>query len=112
MKWLNFMKKINIVKYNRDFDNIIKNGIQIKNKIFNIYYIKNTNGYYRIGISVPKKIGNAVCRNKIKRQIKDIIDKNIKFKTNYDIILITKNTILDYNYNEIKELLINTMEKI
>ena len=68
------MKKINIVKKNEDFDYIIKNGKILKNKYFTIYYIPETRDKYRIGITVPKKIGKAVLRNKIKRQIKEIID--------------------------------------
>ena len=42
----------------------------------------------RFCISVSKKIGNAVVRNKLKRQVKDIIMKNmVTKKEDYVIIL-------------------------
>ena len=69
------MKKQEILKKSYDFENIINKNNCTKNKYFSIFYNKNDikNIY---GISVPKKIGNAVLRNKIKRQIKSIIDNN------------------------------------
>ena len=96
------MKKINIVKRNTEFNNIIKIGKKFYSDIFFIYVIKN-NGHNRFGISVSKKIGNAVVRNKYKRRIKDIIDK---YKFNYDgldIIIISRPKLKEYNYNYMKD---------
>ena len=71
------MKKINIIKENKDFENIIHKGRIIKNKYYILYCLKNDNNqYYRFGISVGKKVSNkAVIRNRLKRQLKSIIDK-------------------------------------
>ena len=66
------MKKINILKNNRDFNRIIKNNKSFKYKDYIIYIERDTNDLYKFGISVSKKIGNAVVRNKLKRQIKNI----------------------------------------
>lgn len=49
------MKKINIVKKNRDFSRIIKNNRPIKSNLFVIYLEKNTNDIYKFGISASKK---------------------------------------------------------
>ncbi len=71
------MKKRNILKENKDFNRIIKNNKPYKSKSFIIYLEKNTNiDCYKFGFSVGKKIGKAVIRNKIKRQLRNIIDKN------------------------------------
>ena len=69
------MKKINILKENKDFKKIINAEKPFKFKGF-IVYKENTNNIYKFGISVSKKIGNAVVRNKIKRQVREIISKN------------------------------------
>ena len=60
------MKKINIVKKNTEFNDIIKNGIKYSNDLFYVYIVDNSFMYNRYGISVSKKIGNAVTRNKYK----------------------------------------------
>ena len=54
-----------------------------------------------------------MTRNKIKRQIKDILDKsNLVFKTNNDYVIIIRNEINNLNYKEIKENLINLISKV
>ena len=63
------MKKINILKNSRDFDRIIKNNKPYKFKDYIIYIEKETNDIYHFGLSVGKKIGNAVHRNFIKRRL-------------------------------------------
>ncbi len=100
------MKKIEIIKSSREYTEIINNSRSKKSKYFSVYYRKN-NGSNRYGITVPKKTGPAVTRNKIKRRIKNIIDNNKKDVHNgYDYVIIIKKGILDLTYEEIeKELL-------
>ena len=97
------MKKENIVKRNIEFNNIIKTGKKFYSDIFYVYIVNNSYSYNRFGISVSKKIGNAVIRNKYKRRIKDIIDK-YEFKYNgLDIVFISRPKLKECNYNYIKE---------
>ena len=67
------MNKEKIIKKSEDFTKIINSNIKVKSKYFSVYYMKSEKNHY--GITVPKKIGNAVTRNKIKRQLKNIIYK-------------------------------------
>ena len=62
------MKKKYIVKNSRDFEKIIKDGKCKKNISFIIHSKKNELEYDKYGISVSKKLGNAVFRNKYKRK--------------------------------------------
>ena len=107
------MKKINIIKESYEINSIIKNGSMVKNKYFYIYKDTNNKDNHRFAICVSKKIGNAVRRNKIKRQIKDIIDKsNLVFKYNNDYVIIIRNEINNIDYHIIKENLINLISKV
>ena len=71
------------------------------------------NNFYRLLIVVTKKIHNkAVVRNKIKRRLKNAfkeIDKNI-LQLQYDYQIIAKNTILNANFNELKEDITNLIK--
>jgi len=107
------MKKINIIKKNYDINNIINEINIIKNNYFYIYKDKNNYNNYRFSIDISKKIGNAVIRNKIKRQIKDILDKsNLVFNSNNDYVIIIRNEINNLNYMEIKQNLIDLISKV
>ena len=93
------MKKKYIVKTEKDFSNIIKNGFCIKNKYFVIHFKKNDLDYDRYGISVSKKLGNAVFRNKYKRKLRSIIDNYKKNYVNFeDYIIILRKEAINQSY--------------
>ena len=98
------MKKINILKKNEDFQRIIKTQKAYVSKEYIIYIEKGTTDNYHFGISVSKKLGNAVIRNKLKRQIKDILDKK-DYQNNFNCIIILRKAILNLNYAQKKMIL-------
>ena len=98
------MKKINIIKENKDFASIINNKKFIKDKYYIIYYKDKSEKYYRFGLSVGKKISKkAVDRNKLKRRLKSIIDNNKNYYQNSkDYIIIMKGSCLEATYQELE----------
>lgn len=107
------MKKENRVKKNTDFYNIIQNGKKYYTKIFNIYINDSKIDTYRFGISVNKKIGNAVIRNKVKRQLRQIIHQNKKYyQINKDYIIIVKNSYLNYDFSSINQIFVELFKNI
>lgn len=107
------MKKTNIVKSNEEFNLVMNKGKCIKNKYFVIYSIPNNLDKYRFGISVGKKVCNAVNRNKLKRQVRNILDyhKNLYSKSR-DYIIIVRKSSLGENYLCLEENLVNLLKKM
>ena len=93
------MDKLHTVKKNEEFAYIIHNSKFVKNRSYTIYYKDNGKDFYRFGISISKKLGKAVYRNKYKRQLRFIIDK---YKKNYqngmDYIIIIRNGYVDLDF--------------
>lgn len=105
------MKKINILKNSRDFELIIKNNKPYKYMDYIIYLEKNTNDVYKFGLSVGKKIGNAVNRNKVKRQLKSIIDQK-DYQNNFNCIIIVGKGIKARTFEERKNNLLFALNKL
>ena len=73
------MKKENrILKY-QEFSEIINTTKRIRTKHFLINFRNNNENKARVGVSVSKRNGNAVTRNKIKRQINSNVVKDRNF---------------------------------
>ena len=107
------MDKLHTVKKNMEFSNIIHTGKYVKNKCYVIYYKENSYPYYRFGISVSKKLGKAVDRNKYKRQLRNIIDKNKKYYQNsYDYIIIIKNEYVGLDFKSKNDEFVYLIKKI
>jgi len=105
------MKKINILKESRDFDRIIKNIKPYKYKDYVIFVERNTNNFYNFGLSVGKKVGNAVNRNKIKRRLKAIIDKK-DYQNNFNCIIIVGKGINERTFSEMEENLLYAFKNL
>ena len=107
------MKKLNIIKKQEEINNVIKTGNLSKNKFFYIYNKERDSKYYRFCICVSKKLGNAVVRNKNKRQIKEIIDKsNLVFKSNMDYVIILRKEISNISFEDKKKYLLEILCKL
>mgnify|MGYP004461093745 FL=1 len=105
------MKKKEIIKKSNDYTKVINENNKLKNKYYSLFYIKSDNTLF--GISIPKKIGNAVIRNKNKRQIKNIIDNNKNnIQNGYNYVIIIRKEILSLSYQEKEQELINLFKKI
>lgn len=106
------MKKVEIIKSSREYTEIINNGKSIKSNNFSIYY-RNNDEKNRYGISIPKKTGKAVVRNKIKRRVKNIIDNNKNsMQSGYDYVIIIRKGILELTYQEMEKELLNLISNI
>ncbi len=106
------MKKYEIVRKNIVFNDIINTGAYFKNKYYYIYYKDNGLDFPKFGLAVSKKCGNAVARNKLKRQLRSIIDnhKNL-FKNGFDYIILTRKAIVEASYQEMEESIISLLKE-
>ena len=110
------MKKEERVKSNLLFNNIINDGIKVSNDLYSIFYINSDNEKPLFGVGTSKKNGNAVTRNKLKRQTRAIINETkLLFKNNRNYIIIIKKKSLNESYenrlNSFKSLIGEINEK-
>lgn len=106
------MNKEKIIKKSKEFTEIINMHNNVKNKYFNIFY-KKCDEENKYGITIPKKIGKANIRNKLKRQVKNIIMTNEKnIPNNIYYVIIIKEAALSLKYNDMVKELLNIIKKV
>jgi ribonuclease P protein component len=93
------------LKKDSDFRKVYKHGKSFANRYLVMYILNNKSENSRIGISVSKKVGKAIIRNKVRRRIKEAYRLNIdeKIKNGYDIIFIARVAIKDADYVDIEK---------
>ena len=98
------MKIINRIKASDDFALTIKKGKAQRDQSYVIHYRTNELNYARVGISVSSKLGNAVVRNHIKRQIRSMCDEIIKYNNHsLDIVIVAKQGFLNRSFDDNKQ---------
>ena len=97
------MKKKNRVKKHEEFQKVIHGGKKSTNHSFVLYVKEKKEEEARIGITLSKKMGNAVKRNLIKRQVRMMCQDLIAFeKWPFDAVLIVRFGYLsnDFEHNK------------
>lgn len=107
------MKKRFRIKKNEEFQKVFREGKSFANRQLVIYYLKKPDqNHFRIGLSVGKKIGNAVTRNQIKRYLRQAFHElEDDIKPPYDIVIIARKQTKDMDYHSIKKSLIHLLYK-
>lgn len=95
------MKKANRLKKASDFKAVLdQRHCAGKNKSMSVYYAANSLGYARIGLSVSVKLGDAVTRVRIRRQLRAQINLASILDKPYDLVIIAR---LGYSESTFKE---------
>ncbi len=68
-----------------------------------LYYKKNKRNENHLGITVSKKVGTAVVRNRIRRLIKENYRLNEeKIKMGYDFVIVARSKAAEADFNQIR----------
>jgi ribonuclease P protein component len=107
-----FTKADRILK-RHEFIALAKTGRRVQNEYFIAVFAPGRHGRSRLGITVTKKVGGAVKRNKIKRLIREFFRLNRQFLSGvWDINIIAKNQIADITSEKAYRSLQNIFSRI
>lgn len=67
-----------------------------------LFYNRNNTTNFRVGISVSKKLANAVKRNRLRRRIRDCVMRALKDHTQgYDLVFVARQGLAAAEYEQI-----------
>ena len=108
------LPKENRLKKKKDFEKLFKEGRSFKEKFLVLKVNKNNLSNNRFGFIVSKKISKkAVVRNKIKRQLRESVRKEINnHQKGFDVAVITLPGIELKDFGEISQVLECLLKKV
>jgi ribonuclease P protein component len=73
------VQRRNRLTRSRDFDSVYRNGRSVSTRFLTLYWFGRDDavGAPRLGFAVPREVGNAVVRNRIKRQLRELLDERL-----------------------------------
>lgn len=79
------------LKKNYQFSRVYRRGVSVVGKYLVLYCLRNRNNVLKLGITISKKVGNSVVRNRVRRLIKEnyrrLEDRLMK---GFDIVFIAR----------------------
>ena len=94
-------RKSERLRKNSEFVATMK-GKRLSTDGLSLFYRQNGAGNFRVGISVGKKLGNAVRRNRLRRQIRDCIGRVLGHHTaGYDLVFVARQELAGREFSEV-----------
>jgi ribonuclease P protein component len=91
---------------NRDFSRVRQNGKTFAHPLLVLITHPNESTITRVGIITSRMLGNAVQRNRTRRQVKAIMQDLFQHTpSGWDLVILTRKKIVDVPSHEIKTVL-------
>jgi ribonuclease P protein component len=86
------VKRVNRLSRSRDFDAVYRQGRSVSSRFLVLYWFgQEEPAEPRFGLSVPRSIGNAVTRNRLKRQLRELWQERLdRVQPGHDYVLIVR----------------------
>lgn len=100
------------MRANRHFKRIYSKGDSIAGGYLVLYYQKNNTDQDVLGMTVSKKIGKAVIRNRVRRLIKESYRLNeANIKSGYDLIFVARTKAVGVSFEIIQRDMLYLLKK-
>jgi ribonuclease P protein component len=86
------VKRANRLSRSRDFDAVYRQGRSVSSRFLVLYWFPQEEpADPRFGFSVPRSVGDAVRRNRVKRQLRELWrDRLARVPSGHDYVLIVR----------------------
>jgi ribonuclease P protein component len=94
--------KENRLLSSRDFQRVYRRGRLFQDRYFRIFYLERP-GPPRLGLTVSRKLGKAVARNRIKRVIREAFRLNKELFMDLDLIVQPRRAAMELSKKALRE---------
>ena len=105
------MKFSHSLKLNHIFQRLYRTSGQANGYLV-LYARKNRTDTNRVGITVGKKLGHAVVRNRVRRRLREVYRLNEdKFQAGWDIVVVARTRAIYAEFNQLVDAYMSAAQK-
>lgn len=110
VKAMEFSKSL---KLNHIFQRLYRQGPSAANRYLVLYSRRNRLGENRVGITVGKKLGKAVVRNRTRRRLREVYRLHeAQFTAGHDIVVVARSRAVDASFDQLTKAYLSLAKKL
>lgn len=104
--------KLSKLRSSPEFERVYKNGKKYWNRNFVLYTLHHGNEPLKIGLTVSKKVGKSVQRNRVKRLIRETIRLwQDVIEQSYDLVVVAQNSAAGLDFYQTQQSLLHLLKR-
>ena len=87
-----------------EFERVYRQGTACRGRLFSVHAFPNELGTPRLGLSVSRKVGNAVTRSAVRRRLREVFHSTLsEIPGNWDLVVSARPAAAEAALRELKE---------
>ena len=87
-----------------EFERVYRQGTAYRGRLFSVHAFPNEHGTPRLGLSVSRKVGNAVTRNAVRRRLREVFRSCVsETSRELDLVVSARPAAADATFEELRE---------
>lgn len=96
-----------------EFERVYRRGVAHRGKLFSVHAFPNELGTLRLGLSVSKKVGNAVVRNGLRRRLREVFKSSATgVKSDLDLVVSARPAAAEAGFDALREEFVRALDKL
>ncbi|NQW18201.1 MAG: ribonuclease P protein component [Chloroflexi bacterium] len=93
-----------------EFESVRRRGRRVSNRLLVVTVAPSQLAVTRWGLSVSKRVGGSVTRNRVKRLIRENV-RTLNSAPGHDVVVIARSGVSDANFLEVREALLELLRQ-
>jgi ribonuclease P protein component len=96
-----------------EFERVYRQGTAYRGRFFSVHAFPNEHGTPRLGLSVSRKVGNAVARNAVRRRLREVFHSCIpEISGDLDLVVSARPAAAVASFEELREEFSESLSKV
>ena len=96
-----------------DFERAYRRGTAYRGKLFSVHAFPNELGTPRLGLSVSRRVGNAVTRNTVRRRLREVFHSALpEIPGDLDLVVSARPAAAEATARELSEEFVRSVRKL